>query len=68
MFALGLPQDYLEKNPEERPSSELCRIYMKRIESIYFKHDRGILKTAIPNLKSETEAREEVGRNSHVVT
>merc|ERR1719431_1230042 len=53
-------QDYLEKNPEERPSSELCRIYMKRIESIYFKHDRGILKTAIPNLKSESDLTQDV--------
>merc|ERR1719334_2688777 len=52
-------QDYLENNPEERPSSELCRIYMKRIESIYFKHDRGILKTAIPNLKAEGDVPEE---------
>merc|ERR1719447_1089564 len=53
-------QDYLESNPEERPASELCRIYMKRIDSIYFKHDRGILKTAIPNLKSETDVSKEI--------
>jgi len=54
-------QSYLEKNREERPPSELCRIYMKRVESIYYKHDRSILKSAIPNLKSDNELKEKEG-------
>lgn len=66
LIIVFLIQDYLEKNPEERPSSELCRIYMKRVESIYFKHDRGILKTAIPNLKSDSdsEVNKELGKSN----